>query len=214
MESEKKDQGLWWIVGGCGCLVIACCCISCIAWGFLFWGQKSESVTEEEIRDRMQELFEDDSDDADPLAEPDSQEPQGNSPAPTLPPPPDPFGQGLGATHRIRFHVKEVTGNSPLSVGQECEFPVARRPKNDGGYWCQAEVVCGGQRLYGGARAGFFPCVFSESSVRGGEAQTTAQDGDAAFQIDEKNKKLLIFDDEKGPFGNYRITAEVVFSKK
>lgn len=133
--------------------------------------------------------------------------------APLAPPPPPtgPIDDTAPAT--VHATIETVTGSPGVSVGQTCEFNVERRDRDDGsGFWCNAQIVCGGHLLYGGPTAGFFPCtLFSEPArgVVGTDPNTTAQDRDGAMSIDTTQSHLEIWDDAQGPSGEFRVVAHI-----
>lgn len=133
---------------------------------------------------------------------------------PTLPPPlpPPPGLAGDTAPRLVRATVTEVSGAAGVSVGALCEFNVERRENEAGGFWCNAQVVCGGRLLYGGAEAGYFPCVLHEGPPRdvvGEDTGTTSVDRDGAMRLDTRAGTLEVWDDATGASGEYRVAAHV-----
>lgn len=129
---------------------------------------------------------------------------------PVLPPPP--FTPDV-APRTIRATVTEVTGAAGIEVGALCEFNVERRENTDtGGFWCNAQIVCGGRLFYGGSGAGFFPCTLYEGPPRdvvGEDHDTTTVDRDGAMRLDTRAGTLEVWDDATGTNGELRITAHV-----
>jgi len=128
---------------------------------------------------------------------------------PTLPPPPS-----LPTAPRIvTATVTAVEGAAPVSVGAACNFNVLRQPNPDqpSGYWCNAQIVCGGKLLYGGPSAGYFPCTVVDAppSVVGADPMTTASDTDAAIDLNTTAGTLTIRDDANGLHGAYTLTARI-----
>jgi hypothetical protein len=118
----------------------------------------------------------------------------------------------VDAPRRVVATVTSVTGAAPVSPGSACDFAVSRAPRGDGTFWCNAQVTCGGQLLYGGPNAGFFDCTLYDQPTRhvvGGEGNTTQHDGDAAMQLDTLQGILTVTDDAMGRFGAFSVTAAV-----
>jgi hypothetical protein len=134
------------------------------------------------------------------------------APPPTVLPPP-PTVADDGASMAVHATITEVTGAPGVSVGQTCEFNVERRDRDDGsGFWCNAQVVCGGHLLYGGPTAGFFPCTLFYAPSRGvvgSDPNTTATDQDAALSIDSGQSHLEVWDDAGGANGEFRVVAHI-----
>lgn len=143
-----------------------------------------------------------------PVYPPGPQNPQ-PGPGPALPPPPS-----MGANPRmVTATVTSVTGSSPVAIGATCGFNVERHTQPDPpGFWCRAQIICGGQLLYGGANAGFFPCQLFEQPRRdvvGEDAMMTSSDTDAAMRLDTRAGTLSIRDDNTGPHGQYTLEARI-----
>ena len=129
-------------------------------------------------------------------------------------------GTGGGAPPGVDFSPREVvatvervTPGAPAAYGAECRFSVEGQAHPQLGYWCNAQIQCGGRLLYGGPSAGFFPCVLAPSPARdvaGEDASTSSQDRDAAMRIDTANRSLTIRDDSAGANGEYVVDARVV----
>lgn len=137
-------------------------------------------------------------------------------PPSVAPPPPSSVataGDDDRAPRAVHATIETVTGSPGVSVGQTCEFNVERRDREDGsGFWCNAQVVCGGHLLYGGPTAGFFPCTLFAGPSRGVVGQdpsTTSQDRDAAISIDSVQSHLEVWDDATGPSGEFRVGAHI-----
>jgi hypothetical protein len=117
------------------------------------------------------------------------------------------------APRAVSATIQTVTGTPGVSVGQTCEFNVERRDRDDGsGFWCNAQIVCGGHLLYGGPTAGFFPCTLFSAPGRGvvgSDPNTTASDQDAAMAIDTVQSHLEIWDDAQGANGEFRVVAHI-----
>jgi hypothetical protein len=131
----------------------------------------------------------------------------------TLPPPPLPDPSEESPPLSVHATITSVTGTPGVAVGQTCEFHVERRDRDDGsGFWCNSQVVCGGHALYGGPNAGFFPCTLFYAPTRGvvgADPNTTATDEDAALSIDSGQQHLEVWDDARGPNGEFRVVAHI-----
>jgi hypothetical protein len=143
---------------------------------------------------------------------------------PTPPPPPPttgtplvgpatPVGPTGGSDPRhVRATLTEVTGLSDLAAGGSCTAEITRQDLDDGTFWCNAQITCGGRSLYGGPQAGFFHCVLYEGTRRdvvGSDTQTTADDQDPAMTLDTIHGTLEIRDDASGANGAIRVLAHV-----
>lgn len=137
---------------------------------------------------------------------------------PTTPPivgPAAPIGPGGTAgsdLRRVRATVTEVSGLSDVSVGAACTADVTRHDRDDGTFWCNAQITCGARLLYGGADAGYFPCVLYDGvrrDVVGSDPSTTVEDRDAAMSLNTIGGSLEIRDDASGPNGAMRVLAHV-----
>lgn len=124
---------------------------------------------------------------------------------PSAPPP------AIIAPRQISARVTAVSGTPGVEVGDRCDFPVEHRPRRSGGYWCRVEVVCAGQRLYGGGTVGFVPCVMYDSplGVVGLDGETSNTDTDGAFAIDTRDQLFLVQDDASGPQGEFTLEAHI-----
>jgi hypothetical protein len=110
---------------------------------------------------------------------------------------------------RISATVASASG-SAVPNGAECLFDV--EPPPDARSMCRAQVVCGGQLVYGGQNAGYFPCSVAPGnppSIAGREDDTTSADGDAAMAIDTAARTLAVRDDARGPHGAFTIVARI-----
>jgi hypothetical protein len=202
---EPRNDSTWLMVGvGAGCLFVLMT-MMCLVAGILFYSSRSSSgpapVT------------------VGPTPTPPTTwvaPPPTFVPPTSLPPPPLPPGTTApeDLTPRVvHATIASVTGTPGVSVGQTCDFNVERRDRDDGsGFWCNAQIVCGGHLLYGGPTAGFFPCTLFHAPVRGvvgSDPLTTAQDQDAAMSIDTVQSHLEIWDDAQGPSGEFRVIAHI-----
>jgi hypothetical protein len=113
---------------------------------------------------------------------------------------------------QIEATVTASEGAAPVPVGATCSFDVVPRPQQGGGYWCNAQIACGGRLLYGGESAGFFPCTLSPPPTRdvvGRDSQTTAVDGDSSMEIDTSQRVLMVSDDPIGTYGAFSVVARI-----
>ena len=180
--AQGDNTALIWVLIGCaGFLVLGLCGFSGLAvWLYL---------------DRQEEF-------TDPF------------PAPPPPADPTPFPtDAVQETPReITATVTNVTGNAPVQVGTMCHFSVERRPSFDG-YWCLTQINCGAARLYGdGVNNGFFNCTLHEQPRRdvvGADTEMTSNDTDAAMQLDTRQGKLQLSDDNAGMHGAYTLEARI-----
>ncbi len=199
-EQGRDPRGAWvWIAVGCGGLLLSLMClVPPLAWFTL----RSESVPAPGPPP------------SDPTATP---TPSAPTPGPSvpLPPPPGPVAPpitGGEAPRHIEAVVEEVSGLDDVSVGDTCSFDVTRHDRPDRTFWCNAQVRCGGQLLYGGAGAGFFDCTLYEQPERhvvGEDPRTTSQDGDAAMRLDTLRSTLTVRDDPRGRLGAFSLRGRV-----
>ncbi len=111
---------------------------------------------------------------------------------------------------RVAATVTAARGGLPVTPGAPCLFDV--QPPDATSTMCRTQVVCGGQLLYGGENAGYFPCAIgagSPPSITGQDAATTAEDRDAAMTLDTGRRLLTVVDDARGPFGAFEVEARV-----
>lgn len=130
-------------------------------------------------------------------------------PSPSLPPPPT---TGTTSARRVSAIVEQVSGVPGLRHGSTCLFDVTRVDRDDGTFWCNAQVSCGGQLLYGGVDAGFFECTLYEQPERhvvGDDPDTTSADRDAAMHLDTLRSQLTVRDDASGRLGAFSVRARV-----
>ncbi len=118
---------------------------------------------------------------------------------------------GTDARH-VRATVSEVTGLADVAVGASCTAEVTRHDREDGTFWCNAQITCGGRVIYGGPDAGFFHCVLYEGARRdivGSDAATTVEDQDPAMSLNTVGGTLEITDDASGRNGAIHVLARV-----
>jgi hypothetical protein len=142
-------------------------------------------------------------------------------PQPPVTPPPivgpaTPLVPGtLGAgtdLRRVRATVTESLGLADVPLGSPCTADVTRHDRDDGTFWCNAQVTCGARLVYGGAEAGFFHCILYEGTRRdvvGTDAATTAEDRDPAMSLDTVGGTLEVWDDATGPLRGGRLRARI-----
>jgi len=141
------------------------------------------------------------------------------TPPPTTPPvvgPATPIGPGApsggGELRRVRATVTASNGLADVPVGSSCTADVTRHDREDGPFWCNAQIPCGPRLVFGGADAGFFQCVLYEGARRdvvGSDSMTTNEDQDAAMSLNTVGGTLEVWDDATGRGGQMRMTARV-----
>jgi hypothetical protein len=105
---------------------------------------------------------------------------------------------------------RDRRGDFPLASGATCLFDV--QPPDATTSMCRAQVVCGGQLLFGGENAGYFPCTVAAGappSISGRDDATTGTDHDAAMTLDTGRGLLTVEDDERGPYGAFTLEARI-----
>jgi hypothetical protein len=113
----------------------------------------------------------------------------------------------------VRAEVTRVVGAAVAQLGEACQFLVEQRPRDEGSFYCNAQVLCGGKLLYGGPDRGFFACRFYEGERRdviGTDPNTTREDKDGALSLDTRSGVLRVWDDPSGPHGAFELEAEVL----
>ncbi len=113
---------------------------------------------------------------------------------------------------RVRAEVTRVGGNQIVRVSDKCEFLVERRRLEDGSFYCNAQVVCGGKLVYGGPDRGYFACQLHDTPRRdvvGSDPSTTGTDHDPALALDTRTGVLRVWDDARGADGAFDIEADV-----
>ncbi|HJL16683.1 MAG TPA: hypothetical protein RMH99_13555 [Sandaracinaceae bacterium LLY-WYZ-13_1] len=133
--------------------------------------------------------------------------PPSGGPGPAAPPPPG----GSTSPRRITATVERSDLRS-VPAGASCRFDVRRAARPDGTFWCNAQVRCAGQLLYGGPRAGYFDCTLYERPHRhvvGEDFDTSSEDTDAAMRLDTLGHELVVRDDAAGRHGAFEVHARV-----
>ena len=189
-QPPSDDRGPWlWVGVGCAVLFLGTLCLVPPAVYFLV------------LRDVP-------SDDPDPVLAPtDPTDPSSPGPGPILPPPP----AQAGARHVVA-EVTEANGLASVRVGSRCELDVTREDRTDGTFWCNAQVRCAGELVYGGENAGYFDCTLYEQPQRhvvGQDLNTSSGDRDAAMRLDTLRSELEVRDDASGRLGAFLIRARV-----
>jgi hypothetical protein len=146
-------------------------------------------------------------------AEPSAMEPPELIAPPVLPPPDPSIPVDPNARH-VSAIVEEVDGLAGIDAGSACEIDVTREDRNDGTFWCNAQIVCAGRLVYGGGsgptRAGYFDCTLYEAPrhVVGEDASPSSGDRDPAMRIDTLRGTLRVRDDG-GSLGAFTLRARV-----
>jgi len=186
-----------WIVVGCGAVFVLLLCAG--AGGMVFWTLTARP--------------------SGPLGGPVAISPVpspggGGGTGPQLPPPPVPAGPSDPSPRQISAVISAATGSAGVTPGTECRFPVTREPREDGTFWCRAQVTCGSVLLYGGGTAGYFNCQLWETPRRdviGRDADTTSGDQDPSLDLDTRAGTMRIVDDATGRLGAFSVDARIVY---
>ena len=189
----KQNESLWLGVGiGCALLLLCTLCILGAAAAFLIRSRESPPITPA-------------------LPAPTTPTVPGTPPVvgpaqPAIPSTPS------GDVRQLRATITEVTGLSDVAAGAPCTAEVSRHDREDGTFWCNAQVRCGGRLVYGGLGAGFFECVLyagEQRDVVGSDQRTSAEDNDGALSLNTVGGSLEVWDDEHGSVGAFRIRARI-----
>lgn len=140
----------------------------------------------------------------------------------SLAPPPslmlNPLPTSDRRTRHVEATVTHVEGSVGVSVGDRCSFDVLVLDRSGPpGHFCRTFAECNGVRLFGQEhprRNGFFPCELYDlpPGVAGEDLETTGPSGigDPMFQIDSRDSRFLVADDEYGMrMARYRIIARI-----
>lgn len=114
---------------------------------------------------------------------------------------------------RVVAEVSRVQGLSRVHRGDRCEMFVYMHKMQDGALQCHSAIRCAQSTVYGGPDLGYFPCAVYEEPrphVVGSDPDTTSRDHDGAMQLDTTSGVLRIWDDLRGPFGQFTLEAEIV----
>lgn len=187
MERKASQDALLWGLVGCGGILFLVLIGSCIA-GMVLVGRRG-------LPDLPRPTV---------GSDPPAPVPPPGAPPPTAPVPPGKPPPPL-APVRIRVAVTSVTGSLSGRVLGGCDVSVS--PPASPGAMCQAVVLCDGLPLYGGGGTGFFRCQLGPGAGRvvGNDADTTADDGDAAFTLDTDARTFRLRDDDRSTFGAYAL---------
>lgn len=189
---EKKNSTFILVGVGCGCLFLLLLCVAS-GGAYIFLQARSEPAWPP----------------SGPATPPGGVAYPGD-PTVAVAAPPSPAG--VADVHRVTATITSASGLPNLGVGSQCVASVGRADRPDGTFWCNAQVLCGGTLVYGGATAGYFPCtIFSGDpwGVSGSEDQTTSVDQDPAFRIDTRAGILEARDDAAGALGAYSVTTRI-----
>lgn len=194
-----RNNGTLWVGVGVGCALLLLCGL-CVTGAAAWYFVRSARTVE-------------------PSAPtPTWMQPPTTGGAPPTPPvvgPATPIGPGGTAgtdLRRVRATVTEVSGLADVAVGTSCSADVTRHDREDGTFWCNAQILCGARLLYGGGTAGFFPCVLYEGPRRdvvGSDSSTSREDRDGSMSLNTIGGSLEIRDDSSGANGEFRVLARV-----
>ena len=212
MSTERFDKvpSTWLITSmGCGLMLLAGICITS---GVLVVGMMQDDTETPEENVPLPPVLPSIPSPNGPGVVPNPPSP--NVPAPSVPPPnvPQVNPPGQPQPWHIQARVTEVEGLSNVRIGSTCEFNVARIDRPDRTFWCNAQITCAGQLLYGGQNAGYFDCTLYDSPERhvvGEDPMSSRQDRDAAMRLNTLANELTIHDDQSGPLGRYRVRATI-----
>ncbi len=199
LSPEGGDGIGLWVALGCGGALLVGLCLVPPAFFLLSWEEEDEPVAA--APDPALEPA------PDPLAPP-WPDPAPPGPGPAMPPPPSP-GVTSARTVTVRFTQSTLDA---VRVGSTCTFPVTQHTRDDGTFWCRAEIQCGGRTLYGGGSAGYFDCTLYEQPQRhvvGQDLNTTSGDRDPAMRLDTLRTELELRDDASGALGAFSARATV-----
>ncbi len=112
------------------------------------------------------------------------------------------------------FEVRVISAEFIAGVeeGTMCDLEVSHVRRNAEGFWCQAELSCAGQRLYGGSGQGYFECDWRpvpDGLIEGYDPDQTAVDGDPAITVMESGDEMTFDDGEMKLHATvFRITPQ------
>lgn len=198
MTEPQKSSALTWIIVGCGAFFVLLVCAG--AAGMIFWTLSARRSSSAVM----------------PITPvpPVSTSGGPDSTGPQLPPPPVPSGPVDPSPRQVSAVVSTATGPVGVAPGTECRFPVLRVPRDDGTFWCRAQVTCGSVLLYGEGTAGYFNCQLWETPRRdvvGRDVDTTSGDRDPSFDLDTRAGTLRIADDASGRLGAFALEARIIY---
>ncbi len=206
----KDERGPWrWVVIGCGALFLGGLCLVPAVATWLFF--ERDAVDEDAPPPVVSPAPTPPIAPAPPSPTPPSPTPP-TPPSPTPPTPNVPPPPATEAPRHVEARGTESTGLGSVPVGATCSFDVTREALADGTFWCNAQVRCAGQLLYGGPSAGFFDCTLYEGAERhvvGEDANTTSVDRDSAMSLNTLTHTLVVRDDPTGNLGAFTVRAEV-----
>lgn len=206
-EPSSQDQRapwflLWGLIGCGGLLLTVLCLVPPVVW-WVLRSTDDEAAVGPELAPAPEPRW--------PAPEPSPGPSPGSvpGPIPNVPPPPIPLAPD---PRRVTATVEEVRGLGSVTVGSTCSFDVHRESRSDGTFWCNAQVRCAGELLYGGDHAGYFDCTLYEQPHRhvvGEDSNTTGTDGDAAMRLNTLQDELVVRDDASGRLGEFEVRARV-----
>jgi hypothetical protein len=99
--------------------------------------------------------------------------------------------------------------NAPgISAGTPCTVRVVPVSMQD--FNCHVEVVCNGQTVYGTLPTGYAHCdVDGAALLNARDADTTAQDGDPAINIDLASHRAVVLDTVAGRASRVRLALDL-----
>ncbi len=188
----KENNTLFVAIGvGCGCLLVLLACGVTGVLVYLGMAARDGAVAE-------------------PVFTPPPAGPSPMTPSAPMVGPAAPVG--VTDVHRIDATVTAASGLSDVTVGTPCVASVGRADREDGTFWCNAQITCGQRLLYGGPTAGYFECTLyagTSFGVAGADAGTSGADRDPAMQIDTRSGSIEISDDADGALGAFHVSLRV-----
>lgn len=198
----KQNESLWLGVGiGCALLLLCTLCILGAGAAFLMRSQ--------ELVQGLQESPFEPTPPSTPPTQPPTQPPIVGPAQPAIPGTPSVASSDV---RHVRATITEVTGLSDVAVGAACTAEVSRHDRDDGTFWCNAQIQCGTRLVYGGPDAGFFECVLyggDQRDIVGSDQRTTSEDRDGAMSLNTVGGSFEVWDDAQGSLGAFRIRARI-----
>ena len=191
----KHNESLWLGVGvGCALLLLCTLCILGAGAAFLLRTQNLTTTNPSQPVERP------------PF------EPAAPSPPPIVgPAQPAIRNTPSSDVRHVRATITEVTGLTDLAVGTACTADITRHDRENGTFWCNAQIRCGERLVYGGTDAGFFECVLysgDQLDVVGHDQATSSIDNDGAISLNTIGGSLEVWDDAQAALGEFRIRAQ------
>ena len=191
----KQNESLWLGVG-VGCALLLLCTLCILGAGAAFLMRTQNLTTTNPFQPVDPPPFE---------PTPPSTPPMVGPAQPAIPSTPS------GDVRHVRATITEVTGLTDLAVGTACTADITRHDRENGTFWCNAQIRCGERLVYGGADAGFFECVLyggDQHDVVGSDQATTSTDNDGAMSLNTIGGSLEVWDDAQGALSEFRIRAQ------